>query len=107
VVMKSTIFWDITPCCSLSVNWIFERIYRLHLQGLKISLARNQRESRWKASFHLLTRWFHVQLIFSTLKMEAVCSSETSVGTQRTIRRYIPHDGTLLLFSCLLWHSDD
>jgi hypothetical protein len=31
---------------------------------------------------------------FSTLKMEAICSSETSVDTQRTTRRYIPEDGT-------------
>jgi hypothetical protein len=27
--------------------------------------------------------------------MEAICSSETSVDTQRTTRRYIPEDGTL------------
>jgi hypothetical protein len=31
----------------------------------------------------------------STLKMEARCSSETSVDFQRTTRRYIPEDGTL------------
>jgi hypothetical protein len=27
--------------------------------------------------------------------MEAICSSETSVGFQRTARRYIPEDGAL------------
>jgi hypothetical protein len=27
--------------------------------------------------------------------MEVICSSETSVDTQRTTRRYIPEDGTL------------
>jgi hypothetical protein len=27
--------------------------------------------------------------------MKAICSSETSVDTQRTTRRYIPEDGTL------------
>jgi hypothetical protein len=31
----------------------------------------------------------------STLKMEAICSFETSVGFQRTTRRYIPEDRTL------------
>jgi hypothetical protein len=31
----------------------------------------------------------------STLKMEAICSSETSVDFQRTTRRYIPGDSTL------------
>jgi hypothetical protein len=31
----------------------------------------------------------------STLKMEAICSSEMSVDTQRTTRRYIPEASTL------------
>jgi hypothetical protein len=31
----------------------------------------------------------------STLKMEAIYSSETSVDTQRTTRRHIPEDDTL------------
>jgi hypothetical protein len=45
--------------------------------------------------------------------MEAICSSETSVDTQRTTRRYIPEDGTLhlvLCFSCFtgtLYHRDE
>jgi hypothetical protein len=43
----------------------------------------------------MLSRWFLAQLIFSTLKMEAICSSETSVNTQQTTRHYIPEDATL------------
>jgi hypothetical protein len=39
----------------------------------------------------LVSRWTH----FFTLKMEAICSSERSVETQRTTRCYIPEDGTL------------
>jgi hypothetical protein len=35
--------------------------------------------------------------ISSTLKMEAICSSETSVATQQTTRRHIPEDNTLPL----------
>jgi hypothetical protein len=38
---------------------------------------------------------FLAELIFSTLKMEAIFSSETSVDTERTTPRYIPEDGTL------------
>jgi hypothetical protein len=38
---------------------------------------------------------------FSTLKMEAISSSETSFDSQLTIRSYIPEDGTLLNFSNL------
>jgi hypothetical protein len=45
--------------------------------------------------YHLLSRWFLAQLIFLTLKMEAIYSSETSVDTQQTTRRYISEDGTL------------
>jgi hypothetical protein len=44
---KSIIFWDITSCSPLSVNRRFGGTYRFHLQGRKISSARNQRASRW------------------------------------------------------------
>jgi hypothetical protein len=46
--MKSIIFWDIMPCSSMSVNRRFRGTYRLHLQGRKISWARNQHERRWQ-----------------------------------------------------------
>jgi hypothetical protein len=72
--VKSTIFWDITPCSPLKVNRHFGGTYRLLLQGRRISRARNQRESRWQA--------------------------ETSVDTQRTTRRYIPEDSTLYNLRC-------
>jgi hypothetical protein len=38
--------------------------------------------------------------LFSTLKMEAICSSETSVDYQPTLRRYIPEDSTLHYHRC-------
>jgi hypothetical protein len=47
VVMKSSVFWDMTPCSPLKVNRCFGGICRLNLQGRKISRSRNQRESRW------------------------------------------------------------
>jgi hypothetical protein len=31
VVMKSTVFWDITPCNLLKINGRFGGIYRVHL----------------------------------------------------------------------------
>jgi hypothetical protein len=37
----------------------------------------------------------------STLKMEAIRSSETSVETQQTTRRHIPEDDTLKKFDVL------
>jgi hypothetical protein len=77
--MKNTFFWDVTPCSPLRANRLLGR-YRLHLQG-------------WKNK--LFSLWFLAQLILSTLKMEAISSSETSVDPHRTTRCYIPEDGTL------------
>jgi hypothetical protein len=60
VVMKSIIFWDVTPC------------------------------SLPPACLLVLA-----EMISSTLKMEAICSSETPVTTQQTTRRHIQEDDTL------------
>jgi hypothetical protein len=40
------------------------------------------------------------EIISSTLKMEAICSSETSVATQQNTRRHIPEDDTLHNHRC-------
>jgi dolichol kinase len=55
VVMKSAIFWDITPCSPLKVNRRFGGTCLLHLQGRRISRARNERESRalFATCFHI------------------------------------------------------
>jgi hypothetical protein len=47
--LRSSVFWDITQCSRLKVNRRFGGTCRLHLQGWRISRARNQRESRWEA----------------------------------------------------------
>jgi hypothetical protein len=59
----------------------------LRVLNLKITLLLNM------TAFHLLSRRFLAQFIFTTLKMEAIFSSETLVDS--TTRRYIPEDGTL------------
>jgi hypothetical protein len=79
-VLKSTIVWDIPPCCPWSVKRLFGGTCRLHLKG------------RERHCFHA---GFFLILFFWTLKMEALCSFETSVDTQRTTLRYIPEDGTI------------
>jgi hypothetical protein len=40
VVMKCTVFWNITSCSPLSVNRRFGGTYRLHLQGQKNKLSK-------------------------------------------------------------------
>jgi hypothetical protein len=52
--IKSSIFWDITPCSLLEVIRRFGGTYRLCLQCRRISQARNQRENRWQAELCLL-----------------------------------------------------
>jgi hypothetical protein len=39
-----TVFWDITLCSLLRLNRRFGGAYRLHVQGRRIRLARNQHE---------------------------------------------------------------
>jgi hypothetical protein len=53
VVMKSSIFWDITLCSPLNVNRRFGGTYRLHLQGRRIS----------RAACHSISRLFIARLI--------------------------------------------
>jgi hypothetical protein len=79
VVMKSSIFWDITSCSPLKVNRRFGGTYRLHLHEYVLT------------AFRLIS----FSAYNSTLRMEAICSSETSVDFQRTTRRNISGDRTL------------
>jgi hypothetical protein len=76
--------WDVAQCSSC-VNRCFGRTYRLHLQGRKI----HERGSS-------VSRWLQTSLArgFFNLKMEAICSSETSVHTITT-RRHIPENDIL------------
>jgi hypothetical protein len=66
--LKSSIFWDITPCSPLKVNGRFRGTCRLHFQGRRVSQARKQRE----AELSLLTAVFMLVSCVaysSTLKM--------------------------------------
>jgi hypothetical protein len=76
-----------TPCSLLSFNSRLGGTYRLHLQG---------RRNKLPPACSLL----FAELISSTLKMEAKCSSETSVETPRAARRHIPEDDSLHNHRC-------
>jgi hypothetical protein len=80
VVMKSPILWHIMQFIPLKVNRRFGKTCRLHLQALLATC------------FRLVSCLTYS----STLKVGAIRSSETSVDFQRTIRRYIPEDRTLV-----------
>jgi hypothetical protein len=48
-VIKSDTFWDTKRFIPLKVSRYFGEIYYLHLQGHKISWAKNNCESKWQA----------------------------------------------------------
>jgi hypothetical protein len=50
VVMKSSIFWDITPYVPFKINRHFGGTCSFHRQGRRISQARNQHEEDSKQS---------------------------------------------------------
>jgi hypothetical protein len=93
---------DMKPCSLLSCNRRFGGTYRLHLQIRRSNFSKNQQVSRWKAECRLPPSYLLVlaQITSSNLKMEAICSFETSVATQQTIRRHIPEDDTLHNHCC-------
>jgi hypothetical protein len=123
VTTKNAVFWDVAPCiscvnrrfggryrfhlqgrtsvsswpCRSCVNRRFGRTYRLHLQGRNIR-ERGSSVSRWPCRSCVNQPSAHAGSSladFSTLKMEAIHSSETSVYTRST-RHHIPEDGILL-----------
>jgi hypothetical protein len=80
--MKSSISWDITQCSPLSVN----RRYGVTCSALLATC------------FRLVSCLAYS----STLKMDATCSSKTSVDFQRTTRCYISENKTLHKGHCSL-----
>jgi hypothetical protein len=80
-VMKNSAFWNIISYSSLKVKRRFGETRRLDLEGRRISQASNKCEAGSNN--------------YSTLKMEATNSSETSIEFQRNTRCDIPEDITL------------
>jgi hypothetical protein len=89
-VIKSHIFWDITPCSRFKVNRRFDGTC-LHLQGRR-SQARNQHEAGSKRCCFMLVSCLDYS---ATLTMQVTYSSGTLVDIQQSTRRYIPEDRTL------------
>jgi hypothetical protein len=89
-IMKSSIFWDMTLCSPLKVNWCFRGTHRFHLQGQRIFWARYQHESR--LCLAPASSLASCSAYSSTLKMEVICFCKTLVDFQRTTKRFIPKD---------------
>jgi hypothetical protein len=91
VVTVKNVFWDVAPC-GCCKNRRFGETYLLHHECsmLRLLVTANVVPS---------------SLIISTLMMEAIRSSETSVLT-RTTRRHIPQDGILQALSSIQIRSN-
>jgi hypothetical protein len=75
------------PYSPLEVNRRFGGKSGFYLQGRRIGQARNQCESMWQAEQPAFTLVSCLAFL-STLEMEVAYSPETSVGFQRTTRRF-------------------
>jgi hypothetical protein len=71
------VLWDITLCSQLKFNRRFGDAYRLYIEGGRVNQAR----------IPTCFRMVSCLAYFSTVKIEATCSSETSVDTQRPAPR--------------------
>jgi hypothetical protein len=80
--LKNAVFWGVAPCRCGRLNRRFEGSYRLHLQGRKTVLQLPAHAGSSLADF-------------STLKMEAIRSFETSVQSTTSTRHHTPEDGIL------------
>jgi hypothetical protein len=85
VRQEEPVFLNVTLCSS-GRGLCLVRKYCFHLQGWRVSQGRNQQK---RATSYLVPLEYS-----STLRMEAVCYSETS-GPLQSSRRYNPEDRTL------------
>jgi hypothetical protein len=69
----------VTSSSSVEVHQCFGEAYRLRPQGRRISQAINEQNAGSKCSVCCLVLADFCLAYFQTLKMEAICSSETSV----------------------------
>jgi hypothetical protein len=95
---KKSDFWNTACLWRISSSGIWRRVVRWVSTDVSEKYIAELQSSR--QACHLFACWFLAELIFSTLKMEAICLSETSVETQRTTRRHVPEENTLHNHHC-------
>jgi hypothetical protein len=88
---------NITTCSPLKANRRFGGTCRLHLHVQRIGRAK---KPAWKQSLPPAFALVSFSANFSTLKVEATCSSETSVFFQLSTQHCISEDSTLRNHRC-------
>jgi hypothetical protein len=92
--MQSAIFWDVIPDGPIEFRRRFGGTYCLHLQSRRVNQATKETGgNRQSSAFFWLVP---LLAYYSTLMMQVVRSSETSLNFYRTIRRQTPEYSILL-----------
>jgi hypothetical protein len=95
--MKSTVFWNITPCNPLSTNRRLGGTYRLHLQGQRISRARNQRESRWQKIVQFTNKFCRMLCRKCYKEYILHLTNQTRARLQRCPQMILPYASFMIL----------
>jgi hypothetical protein len=90
--MKSSTFWNLTPCSPLEVNQQFEETCRHHLQGGKVSQARTQQEGGKKQSLLITDNGGYIFL----RNIDLLSTGNTALYA----RGYLKSSYTIILFLC-------
>jgi hypothetical protein len=96
-VFINTVIWVVTSCFS-GRSRCFRGTHSLHLQGLRTNQVRNQPSLPD-------SRHFSCFVYSSTLRIEAICSSETSVSFRTTPRYDNCTNFIVVEYNSELWHS--
>jgi hypothetical protein len=98
--VKSSVFWNVTPCSWVEVHIDVSEEHTSSIFKVK-EQAKQVAYKKWSAYhiFFLITCLAYS----STLKIEAVRSSETSVSFYRTTRRHILGDTIVHIFFSLAY----
>jgi hypothetical protein len=125
IIMKSTVFWDVTLSSPLEVQEHFRGTHSLELQCKRISHARNQREARSKQIFSLVSYLPTPPLVYYAsfsqfslgiknwswrpLLVHSSCSYWFDQGSSTSLYPYyyFPHSQSLLclLLACMAYSS--
>jgi hypothetical protein len=85
-------FWYIMPRSQPKVNRSFGGTYRLHFQGLRISRARNQRESRWNVPLKRLLTFNGLHGIASQETDLFITAAARTSGFRKQVNDSIPRN---------------
>jgi hypothetical protein len=71
-ILRSDILWNVTPCSPIVVDRRFVGTYCLHLQGRRVSQARNQQEASGKHYSFFYDIEYHYDITLEKLNLQTL-----------------------------------